>query len=46
MTEELVIPEIRIKEATGRGDADSNSGMMSFEVTKPLKLQSSTKTLL
>ena len=38
MTEELVIREIRIDEAAGRGDSDS--GMTSFEVIMPLKLQS------
>ena len=43
MTEELVIREIRIDEAAGRGDSDSR--MTSFEVIMPLKLQS-TKTLI
>ena len=43
MTEELVIREIRIDEATGRGDSDSR--MMSFEVIMQLKLQS-TKILI
>ena len=43
MTEELVIREIRIDEAAGRGDLDSR--MTSFEVIMPLKLQS-TKTLI
>ena len=43
MTEELVIREIRIDEATGRGDSDSR--MMSFEFIMPLKLQS-TKILI
>ena len=38
MTEELVIHEIRIDEAAGRGDSDSR--MASFEVIMPLKLQS------
>ena len=38
MTEELVIHEIRIDEAAGRGDSDSR--MTSFEVIMPLKLQS------
>ena len=38
MTEELVIREIRIDEAVGRGDSDSR--MMSFEVIIPRKLQS------
>ena len=38
MTEELVIHEIRIDEAAGRGDLDSR--MTSFEVIMPLKLQS------
>ena len=37
-TEELVIREIRIDEAAGRGDSDSR--MTSFEVIMPLKLQS------
>ena len=39
MTEELVILEIRIDEAAGQGDSDSQ--MTSFEVIMPLKLQSS-----
>ena len=43
MTEELVIREIRIDEATGQGDSDSR--MTSFEVIMPLKLQS-TKILI
>ena len=43
MTEELVIREIRIDEATGRGDTDSRN--TSFEVNMPLKLQS-TKILI
>ena len=43
MTEERVIREIRIDEATGRGDSDSR--MTCFEVIMPLKLQS-TKTLI
>ena len=43
MTEELVIREIRIDEAAGRGDSDSR--MMSFEVIVPLKLQS-TKIII
>ena len=38
MTEELVIREIRINEAAGRGDSDSR--MKSFEVIMPLKRQS------
>ena len=38
MTEELVIREIRIDEAAGRGDSDSR--MTSFEVIMPLKLRS------
>ena len=38
MTEELVIHEIRIDEAAGRGDSDSR--MTSFEVIMSLKLQS------
>ena len=36
MTVEHVIREIRIDEATDRGDSDSR--MMSFEVIMPLKL--------
>ena len=43
MTEELVIHEIRIDEAAGRGESDSR--MTSFEVIMPLKLQS-TKILI
>ena len=43
MTEELVIREIRIDEAAGRGDSDSR--MTSFEVIMPLILQS-TKILI
>ena len=43
MAEELVIREIRIDEAAGRGDSDSR--MTSFEVIMPLKLQS-TKILI
>ena len=43
MIEELVIREIRIDEARGRGDSDSQ--MTSFEVIMPLKLQS-TKILI
>ena len=39
MTEELVIHEIRIDEAAGQGDSDSQ--MTSFEVIMPLKFQSS-----
>ena len=38
MTEELVIREIRIDEAAGRGDSDTR--MMNFEVIMPVKLQS------
>ena len=34
MTKELVLREIRIDEAAGRGDSDSR--MMSFEVIMPL----------
>ena len=44
MTEDLVIHEIRIDEAAGRGDSDSR--MTSFEAIMPLKLQSTTKALL
>ena len=43
MTEELVIREITIDEAAGRGDSDLQ--MTSFEVIMPLKLQS-TKILI
>ena len=43
MTEELVIREIGIDQATGRGDSDSR--MTSFDVIMPLKLQS-TKILI
>ena len=38
MTEELVIREIRIDQAAGRGNSDSR--MTSFEVIMLLKLQS------
>ena len=41
MTKELVIREIRIDEAAGRGDSDSR--MTSFEVIVPLKHQSTMK---
>ena len=41
MTDELVIREIRINEAAGRGDSDSR--MKSFEVIMPLKLQTTMK---
>ena len=44
MTEELVIDEIRINEAAGRGNSDSR--MISFEVIMPLKLQLTMKALL
>ena len=44
MTEELVIHEIRIDKAAGRGDTDSH--MTSFEVIMPLKLQLTMKSLL
>ena len=44
MTEELIIPEIRIDKAAGRGISDSR--MTSFEVIMPLKLQSTMKALL
>ena len=43
MTKELVIRQIRINKAAGRGDSDSR--MISFEVIMPLKLQS-TKILI
>ena len=43
MTEELVIREIRIDEAAGRGNSDSL--MTSFDVIMPLELQS-TKILI
>ena len=38
MTEELIIHEIRIDEAAGKGNLDSR--MMRFKDTMPLKLQS------
>ena len=38
MTEERIIREIRIEEAAGHGDSDSQ--MTCFEVIMPLKLQS------
>ena len=41
MTEELVIREIRIDEAAGRGDSDSR--MTRSEVIMPLNLQSTMK---
>ena len=44
MAEELIIREIRIDEAAGRGD--SYSRMMSCEVIMPHKLQSTMKSLL
>ena len=44
MTEELVIREIRIKEAAGQGNSDSR--MTSFEVIMPLKLLSAVRALL
>ena len=44
MTEDLVVPEIRIDESAG-GD-NSASRMTSFEVIRSLKLQSSMKALL
>ena len=44
MTKEIVICEIRIDEAAGRGNSDS--WLMSFEVIMPLKFQSSIKALL
>ena len=44
MTEELNICEIKIAQAAGRSDSDSQ--MMSFEVIMPLKLQSTKKALL
>ena len=44
MTEELVIREIRIDEAAGRGDSDSR--MTSSSVIMPLKLQPTMKALL
>ena len=37
MTEEIVIREIRIDEAAGRGDSDSR--MTSFDVIMPLKIR-------
>ena len=44
MAGELVIREMRIDEATGRGDSDLR--MMSFEVIMLFKLQSTMKALL
>ena len=44
MTEDLVIREIRIDEATGRCNSDSQ--MTSFEVTVPHILQSTMNALL
>ena len=44
MSDELVIREIRIDEAAGRGDLDSR--MTSFEVIMPLKLQTTMNALL
>ena len=44
MTEELVIREIRIDKAAGRGNSDS--WKTSFEVIMPLKLQSTMRALL
>ena len=43
MTEELVIREIRIDEAAGRGDSDSR--MTSVKVVMPLNFQT-TKILI
>ena len=45
MTSKLVIREIRMEEAAGRGDSDSR--MTSFEVIMPLnsKLKSTMKAL-
>ena len=43
MTEELVIREIKIDEAAGRGDSDSQ--MTSVKVVMPLKFQT-TKILI
>ena len=44
MTEELIIREMIIDEAAGRGDSDSR--MTNFEVIMPLKHQSTRKVLL
>ena len=44
MTDELVIHEITIKQAIGRGDSDSR--MTSLEVIMPLELQSTMKARL
>ena len=44
MTEELLIREIRIDEAAGRGDSDSQ--MTSSSVILPLELESTIKALL
>ena len=44
MTKELAICELRIDEAAGRGNSDSQ--MTSFEISMPLKLQSTMIALL
>ena len=44
MTKELVIREIRIDEAASLSDSDSQ--MTCFEVSMPLKLQSTMKAIL
>ena len=44
MAEELIIREIRIDEAAGHGDSDSQ--MTSIEVIMPLRLQSTMRALL
>ena len=46
MTEELVIREFRIDEATVRGDSNSLVRMTSFDVIMQLKLQLTMETLL
>ena len=43
MTEKLIICEVRMDKAAGRGDSDSR--MTSFEVIMPLKFQSTMKIL-
>ena len=44
MTEEFIIHQIRIDKAAGQGDSDS--GVTSFKVIMPLKLQSTMESLL
>ena len=44
MSRELILREIRIDQATGRANLDSQ--MTNFKVNMPLKLQSTMKALL